>query len=46
MCSFSRPKKVVVDVKCKFQEIWAMKMAWAKPIFNDVELVCIVICCV
>jgi hypothetical protein len=41
-----KPKKVVADVNCKFQKIWAMKMPWEKPIFNDGGLVCIVKCCV
>ncbi len=39
-----KPKKFVIDVNCKFQEIWAMKMPWVEPIFNDVGLVCIVNC--
>jgi len=33
------PKKVVVNVNCKFQKIWAMKMPCVKPIFNEVGLV-------
>jgi hypothetical protein len=41
-----KPKKVVANVKCKFQEMWAMKMPWVEPIFHDVGLVCIVRCCV
>jgi len=32
-------KKVVVNVNCKFQKIWAMKMPWVEPIFNEVRLV-------
>jgi hypothetical protein len=39
-----KPKKVVANVNYKFQKIWAMKMPWAEPIFNDVGLVCIVRC--
>jgi hypothetical protein len=41
-----KPKKVVANVNYKFKEIWVMKMPWAKPIFNNVGLVCIVRCCV
>jgi len=33
------PKKVVVNVNYKFQKIWAMKMSWVEPIFNEVGLV-------
>ncbi len=33
------PKNVVVNVNCKFQKIWAMKMPWVKPIFNEIGLV-------
>jgi hypothetical protein len=33
------PKKVVANVNCKFQKIWAMKMPWVEPIFNEVGLV-------
>jgi hypothetical protein len=33
------PKKVVVNINCKFQKIWAMKMPWVEPIFHDIGLV-------
>jgi hypothetical protein len=39
-------KLVVTDVDCKFQEIWALKMPWAKPIFNEVGVVFTMKCCV
>jgi hypothetical protein len=39
-----KPKKFVVDINHKFQKIWAMKMPWAKPIFNEVGLVYVVKC--
>jgi len=39
-----KPEKVVVDLNCKFQEIWVVKMPWVKPIFNEVGLVSIVRC--
>jgi hypothetical protein len=35
-----KSKKVVVDVNRKFQKIWAMKMPWVEPIFNEVGLKC------
>jgi len=38
------PKKVVVNVNCKFQKIWAMKMPWVEPIFKEVGLVYIMRC--
>jgi hypothetical protein len=34
-----KPKKVVINVNCKFQEIWVVKMPWEKPIFNEVVVV-------
>jgi len=37
-------KKVVINVNCKFQEIWVIKMPWAKPIFNEVTVVFTMIC--
>ncbi len=40
-----KPKKVVVDVNCKFQETWVMKMPWAESIYNEVNLVSIVKYC-
>jgi len=30
------PKKVVINVNDKFQEIWVVKMPWAKPIFYEI----------
>ncbi len=39
-------KKVVTNVDHKFQEIWAIKMPWAKPIFNEVGVVSTMRCCV
>jgi hypothetical protein len=39
-------KKVVTDVDHKFQEIQAIKMSRAKPIFNEVGMVFIMKCCV
>ncbi len=26
-------------MSCKFQDVWALKMPWAKPIFNEARLV-------
>jgi hypothetical protein len=43
---FKKPKKVVVDVTYKFWEIWAVKMPWLEPIFNEVGLVFVVKCLV
>jgi hypothetical protein len=40
------PKKVVVNVNCEFQKIWAMKMPWVEPIFNEFGLVFTMRCCV
>jgi hypothetical protein len=37
-------KKVVTNVNCKFQEIWVIKVPWAKPIFNEVGVLFIIIC--
>ncbi len=34
-----KPKKVVVDVNCKFQEIVVMKMPWAEPIYHEVDFI-------
>ncbi len=28
-----------INVNCKFQVVWGLKMPWAKPIFNEVGLV-------
>jgi hypothetical protein len=39
-----KPKKVVTNVNHKFQEIWIVKMPWAKPIFNEVGVVSIMKC--
>jgi hypothetical protein len=40
---FSNPKKMKktfdTNVNCNFQDVWALKMTWAKPIFNEVGLV-------
>ncbi len=41
-----KTRKVVTNVNCKFQEIWVVKMPWAKPIFNEVGLVSTMKCCV
>jgi hypothetical protein len=41
-----KPKKLVTDVNCKFKEIWAIKMPWLEPIFNEVGVVSILKCCV
>jgi len=30
--AFKKPKKVVIDENCKFQEIWVVKMPRIKPI--------------
>jgi hypothetical protein len=35
-----KSKKVVVHVNRKFQKIWAMKMSWVEPIFNELGLKC------
>ncbi len=40
------PKKLVTNVNYKFQEIWAIKMPWLEPIFNEVGVVSIMKCCV
>jgi hypothetical protein len=32
-------KKIDIDVSHKFQDVWAFKMPWAEPIFNEVRLV-------
>jgi hypothetical protein len=37
-------KKVKIDVNYKFQEIWTVKMPWAKLNFNEVGVVSIVRC--
>jgi hypothetical protein len=34
-----KPKKVVVHVNCKFQEIWIVKMSWAEPIYSEIGLI-------
>jgi hypothetical protein len=39
-----KPKKVETDVNHKFQEIWVVKMPWAKPISNEVGVVSIMKC--
>jgi hypothetical protein len=28
-----------INVNRKFQDVWALKLPWAKPIFNEVGLV-------
>ncbi len=33
-----------IDVNCKFQDVWAFKMPWAEPIFNEVGLVTSIKC--
>jgi hypothetical protein len=42
--ALKKPKKVVIDENCKFQEIWVVKMPWIKPIFNEVGMVSIIRC--
>jgi hypothetical protein len=37
-------KKVVINVNHEFQEIWVVKVPWAKPIFNEVGVVFTMIC--
>ncbi len=37
-------KKIDIDVNCKFQDVWAFKMPWAQPIFNEVRLVIFIKC--
>jgi len=37
-------KKIDIDVNCKFQDVWAFKMPWAQPIFNEVRLVTFIKC--
>ncbi len=37
-------KKIDIDVSCKFQDVWALKMPWAKLIFNEVRLVSSIKC--
>jgi hypothetical protein len=46
MCIFLNFKKnkIDIDVSCKFQDVWALKMPWAKLIFNEVRLVSSIKC--
>lgn len=37
-------KKVVTNVNYKFQEIWVVKVPWAKPIFNELGVLFTMIC--
>jgi hypothetical protein len=41
-----KTRKVATNVNCKFQDIWVVKMPWAKPIINEVRLVSTMRCCV
>jgi hypothetical protein len=35
-----------IDVNRKFKDVWALKMPWRDPIFNEVKMVISIKCCV